>query len=257
MKTTLLATLLLTGCISVQANTIALWTFETSRPASAGPFSPEMGNGSAAGAHASLSTAWSSPTGNGSTSSFSSDHWSLGDYWQFQVTTLGYESLSVSWDQISSSTGPGVFGLYYSTDGSTFIQFGANYSVLANVSPNAWSSSGSPKATSHYVYDLSSVAALNNASTVYFRLVDKSTNSPSGGAVGSSGTDRVDNFLVAGAEIPAMVPDSLPVVFSAGMIWLWLGVSRRFAAQNSSAPLLPMRRGERFHVPDNSLAGRF
>ena len=67
---------------------IATWTFETSIPATAGPFSPEVGNGSALGVHAGA-TVYSSPAGNSSARSFSSTLWAVGDYYQFQVNTTG------------------------------------------------------------------------------------------------------------------------------------------------------------------------
>jgi hypothetical protein len=183
--------------------TIAQWTFESSVPTTSGSYSPEVGSGSASGLHAGTTT-YSSPAGNGSSHSFSANNWAVADYFQFQLRTVGYQNIGVSWDQTSSSTGPGAFGLFYSTDGSTFTQFGANYSVLVNGSPNsAWSSSGSPNLAFHFAYDLSSITALNNAAAVYFRLVDESTLSASGGAVASGGADRVDNFTVVS------VPDSL------------------------------------------------
>ncbi len=50
---------------SAMAGTIADWTFETSIPSTAGPYSPEVGAGSATGSHAAAST-YSSPAGNGS-----------------------------------------------------------------------------------------------------------------------------------------------------------------------------------------------
>jgi hypothetical protein len=43
---------------------------------------------------------------------------------------------------------------------------------------------------------MSSVTALDNASTAYFRLVDASTTSASGATVANAGTDRVDNFTI-------------------------------------------------------------
>ncbi len=84
----------------------------------------------------------------------------------------------------------------YSTDGTTFTTFGSGYSVLANAAPNPlWNATTSSSLYTSTV-DFSSVTALNNDSTVYFRLVDTSTTSANGGVVGTGGTDRVDNFTV-------------------------------------------------------------
>ena len=159
---------------------------------------------SASGHHASSSTAWTSPVGNGSLKSFSANTWTggtSGDYWQFTVSTVGYSSIKLSWDQASSNTGPRDYGLYYSTDGSTFTSIG-DYIVLANASPNPTWSSGTPRPEFSYSEDLSSITVLNNATLVYFRLVDESTISANGGTVATGGTDRVDNFTVSGAVVP-------------------------------------------------------
>ena len=62
--------------------------------------------------------------------SFSSTAWSVGDYYQFQVSTLGDPNVALAWDQTSSTTGPRDFLLQYSTNGTTFTPFGSQYSVL-------------------------------------------------------------------------------------------------------------------------------
>ena len=179
-----------------RATTVATWTFETSQPATAGPFAPEIGAGAASGSHSGAS-AYSSPVGNGSAHSFSSTVWAVGDYYQFSVNTTGLNGITLSWDQTSSNTGPRDFKLAYSTDGSTFIDF-ATYPVLANSSPNPVWNSTTASAIYSLTQDLSSVAALNNRAAVYFRLIDTSTVSANGGTVGTGGTDRVDNFTVSG-----------------------------------------------------------
>jgi len=65
-----------------RAQTIADWTFETTIPSAAGPYSPEVGAGSASGSHALGTTVYSSPAGNGSSHSFSANMWTTGDYFQ-------------------------------------------------------------------------------------------------------------------------------------------------------------------------------
>lgn len=206
----LLAIALLTaGAGSAGAANIATWTFETSLPASAGPFAPELGAGSATGFHAGGST-YSTPAGNGSAHSFSSNTWAVGDYYQFQVSTVGYSGISLSWDQTSSGTGPRDFQLQYSTDGTTFTNIGSAYAVLANASPNpVWNMS-----TYNAVYttslNLSAISALDNAAAIYFRLTDVSTTSANGGSVAAGGTDRVDNVTIMGSPVPE--PSSLALV---------------------------------------------
>jgi hypothetical protein len=133
----------------------------------------------------------------------SANNWGSGDYYQFQTSTIGFSGISVQYDQTGSSTGPRDFTLSYSLDGSSFTQFGSPYAVLQNgLAPNpAW---GAATGSSAYTfsYDLSGVSALNDASSVFFRVTDGSTTSIGGGTVGTAGTDRIDNFTVFVAPIP-------------------------------------------------------
>jgi hypothetical protein len=183
------------------AQTIATWSFESSLPSTSGPIAPEVGSGSASIFHASAST-YSSPAGNGSSHSYSSNGWSVNDYYQFQASSLGDAGLSLTWDQTSSSTGPKDFGLSYSTDGVNFTNV-ENYTVLVNGSPNpAWNGTTTSSLYTNTV-NLSSVAALDNQATVYFRLTDLDTVAENGGAVQAAGTDRVDNVSITAVPEPA------------------------------------------------------
>jgi hypothetical protein len=188
------------------ADTIAQWTFETSLPATAGPFAAEVGSGSALGSHVGAAV-YSTPVGNGSAHSFSSTLWAVGDYYQFQVSTTGFNGVSLSWDQTSSNTGPRDFQLAYSTNGTTFTNFGSIYSVFANAAPNPLWGSATVQPLYNLSFDLSSITALNNQATAFFRLVDASTVAANGGAVGTGGTDRVDNFTVTATAAVAAVPE--------------------------------------------------
>ena len=220
---TLVALVILAVASSASATTIATWTFETSVPTTAGPFSPEVGAGSAIGSHVSSATVYSSPSGNGSFHSFSSTNWGVGDYYQFQVNTTGLENIMFSWDQTSSNTGPRDFQLQYSTNGSSFTNFGAVYSVLANASPNPFWNATTSSSLYSFTRDLSSVTALNNTATVYFRLTMADTTSANGGTVGTLGTDRVDNVSVSGVRVPE--PGSV-VLASLGIVALSLAAMR-------------------------------
>jgi predicted extracellular nuclease len=203
---------------ALAATTIAQWTFESPNTPADAPnvatypnsISPAVGAGNAGGVHATAGTDWTTPVGNGSADSFSSNEWLVGDYYQFTVSTSNYTDILVSWDQASSGTGPRDFKLAYSTDGTNFTDFGSPYTVLANASPNpVWNAT-----TSSALYstsrDLSAVTAVDNQANVYFRLIDISTVSASGGVVGTGGTNRVDNFTVSGD--PIVVVDTAPSV---------------------------------------------
>ncbi|MGD0251070.1 MAG: PEP-CTERM sorting domain-containing protein [Verrucomicrobiota bacterium] len=204
--------------VTAKADILGDWSFETSLPTTAGPFSPEIGSGSASGSHVSAAT-YSNPAGNGSSHSFSANTWAVGDFWEFDVSTISYTGIQISFDQASSNTGPGTFGLFYSVNGGSYTQIGANYTVLANASPNpVWNATTS---SSIYTFtpDLSSTGtALNNATSVSFRLFDESAVSANGGTVGTGGTDRVDNFVVSASPVPE--PSSLALGLIGGFAWL-------------------------------------
>jgi len=187
---------LFAGAFTTTADIIARWTFETSQPlatdsASVGPISSELGSGMAYGVHASANTDWSNPVGNGSMESWSANNWAVGDYFEFQVSTLGYADLTVSWDQTRSSSGVSVFDLSYSLDGSVFTVFTDDYTVAAT----SWSS-GSVSAGSQYSALLAAVDVLEQQPSVYFRLVAQAAPGDPAGAV------RVDNFSVEGVAVP-------------------------------------------------------
>jgi hypothetical protein len=187
---------------------LAKWTFETLTFTAPSPYTnystgrectnilAELGTGTASGFHSGFGVGtFTTVSGNGSSKALTSAGWTNnpGDYYQFTVGTLGYQNISVSFDQISSGTGPGRFYLAYSTDGVTFTQFGSIYNVITVT----WSTT-TPVTTNSYSFDLSSVAAITNQPVVYFRLVDANNTSANGGTVGTGGTDRVDNFAVTG-----------------------------------------------------------
>jgi len=211
------------------AISLADWTFETSQPsipspgaANSGLYAAESGiNASssfASGHHADAATVWSSPVGNGSSRSFSSTRWASGDYYQFTTSTLGYDAITLSWSQTSSSTGPTVFALLYSTDGSTFLSVaGSGVVDGGSISGNSYSVgtsswvSGSKSSHTVISFDLSSTSGVNNDSTLYFRLVTSS--SPQ-----TSGTDRVDDFAVNGALMPIPEPAAWGAISAAGLL---------------------------------------
>src|SRR6266850_3103529 len=215
------------ACGVAEAQVAAQWTFETSFNMIGGTGTSingivadqSMFASTGSMVHASSST-FSSPVGNGSAHSLSANTWSVGDYYQFRTSTFGLNNIMVSYDQVSSSTGPGNFTFAYSTDGTTFTQVGAQYSVLVNATPNTWTS-GTPVSTTTFTYDLSSVLTLNNASAVWFRIIDNSTTSAGGGTVATAGTDRLDNFTVQ------VVPEPTTAALT-GFGLLALALFRRF-----------------------------
>lgn len=202
---------------AANADILANWTYEVSVPVTAGPHVAEAGVNAATsqslGFHSQTSV-YSNPVGNGSAESFSSTAWSVGDYYQFSTSTLGYNTITVSWDQTASNTGPRDFNIQYSTDGTNFNNIGGVLSVQANAAPNPVWSSGSASAI--YGFTAAGPAVLNNQTTVWFRITNANTIAANGGTVASGGTNRVDNFIINGTLVPA--PASVALMGLAGLV---------------------------------------
>ncbi len=179
--------LLLLATPGQAADTLALWTFETTIPLTAGPHAAEVGTGAARGFHADAAAAYSDPVGNGSAESFSSTRWAIGDYYEFRLATIGYQDLVLSWDQSRSGTGPATFDLAYSTNGTDFTVALPRYAVSTGTFV-----SGSVKPEVNISADLGRLAPLNNAVEVWFRLIAAAASTATAGA------SRVDNFSVTG-----------------------------------------------------------
>jgi hypothetical protein len=216
---------------STQAVTFSRWTFEVNTPADLSNskmitnVASNSGNGMASGYHTSDKTDWKTPVGNGSANSLSANNWSVNDYFQFHLSTTGFTNIKVSFDQTSSGTGPELFDFAYSTDGTTFTTFATSYSVSANSS--SWSTSAVNNSDA-FNFDLSGITGINDVPNVFFRIIDASTNSADGGIVTGRGTDRIDNFMVAGTGKPRVsVPSAMPASFDAMILFGFLFISRR------------------------------
>ncbi len=189
---------------NADAGIITQWTFEGSVPATAGPHAAEVGVGSASGVHASTAT-YSNPAGNGTSESFSSNNWAVGDYYQFSTSTIGFEDIVLTFAQTSSGTGPLDFKLAYQVDGGGFIDV-APYIVLPNstTAPGVGNWNSTTEISGYnFSFDLSSITALNGASAVDFRLINTTTaDATPPGTVASTGTNRVDTVTVSGGVVP-------------------------------------------------------
>jgi hypothetical protein len=215
MKRVVLAALLLVVPIQAQAAVLVItkWTFETSPPgdltdsATIVGIAADEGTGTASGVHASALTDWSTPAGNGSANSLSATNWAVGDYFQFSASTTGFEDIVLNWAQTSSGTGPGEFTLAYQSNGGGFTNF-FDYTVLPNQAGapglGAWTT-GTEITGYNYSVDLSAVAGLDNAASVDFRLIMRTTaDAQPPGAVAAGGTGRVDNFTISGTAVSAV-----------------------------------------------------
>lgn len=167
---------------------------------------------SLSGTHALATSVWSSPAGNGSTYSFSSNGWSINDYYQVVVSTSGYTDIGFSFDQTRSSTGPATFSLSMSVDGgANFWVLISNYAViqagLAGSGTTTWNATTSQSA---FTISASALSGASNTGSVIFRISDTSAT----GA--STGTGRIDNIFVTGSAIPA--PGALALLGLAGFV---------------------------------------
>src|SRR5207237_10382293 len=77
---------------------------------------------------------------------------------RFDVSTLGWQNLSVRWDQRATSTGSKYVRLQYTTNGTTFTDFPTGVSVAGTTFESKTN-------------DLSSFPAVNNNPSFGFRLV--------------------------------------------------------------------------------------
>lgn len=157
------------------------------------------GNSSAilSSVHVSASTNFTSPAGNGSQYSFSSNNWAPADYYQVVLSTTDYTGLSVSWDQARSSTGPAAFTLRMSTDGIEFSDLHA-YTVLQSGgggAPGTWSTTSY---NSLYTNTFSLPVAADNQTSLILRFVNTEAAASS-----TSGSNRIDNISVTSIPEPA------------------------------------------------------
>ena len=171
MKTSVILSVFLVAIpfISIKADTLVDWTFETlvstnhivGIGATESSVGADVGSGTASASHASASTTWLLPAGNGSAHSWSANRWAAGDYFQFSVNLNlalnTYSGIMVNYDQNGSSTGPETFYLAYSTDGTTFAKFGSDYGLASGI---VWSRI-TPNQGTQLSFDLSSITALD------------------------------------------------------------------------------------------------
>lgn len=197
-------TLLFSVALAFSANsqtTISQWNFDAAVPADA--MIPSIGSGSfmtIGGVEDNL-TSGVMPGGNPSTGkaysikTFPDQSTASGTAgFQFNVSTVGYSSIAISFDPRSSNTGSKWQQFEYSTDGTTWVVLGNNAGMIANDFANPVS--------------LTLPAAADNKSNFKFRIVSvfapTTTSYAAVGATstyGASGAWRIDNFTVKGSTL--------------------------------------------------------
>ncbi len=192
---------------TASASLLAGWTMPTAVPAAtvgsnysygAADLGDLIAGSMLSGSHLAAATTWSSPSGNGSTYSLSSNNWTIGDYYQVAFSTVGAESIVVSWDQTRSGTGPSMFSANFSIDGGlTWSAAPLAYTViqagLAGNGTTSWNTATNQPVAFLTSFTLDSSA--NNQASVLVRLSTTVTTT-------AAGTNRIDNIMVNGVPAP-------------------------------------------------------
>ena len=197
---------------------LAQWTLETNTPAdllnsTTGPTviaEAGVNLGLLSGSHTSASSDWTTPAGNGSANSYSSNEWALGDYYVASTSTVGYDTLTLTFDATSSNTGPRDFKIQGSTDGINFSDTGFSYSIVANAAPNSWNATTTLPI---HTYTTPLPFSLDNQGSIQLRMVVLTTVSANGGVLALGGTHRIDNVIIMG-DLAIPEPASIALLFS-------------------------------------------
>jgi len=223
MKSGIVSVAVLAIASSASATLVCGWTITTAFPTGAGNVPTGVTYGVGAGdqgaltagssldsVHALAAATYTSPAGNGSQYSFSSNNWSSGDYYQAKFSTLGFtDAITLTWDQARSSTGPAAFEVVFSTDGGTNWNTAlASYTVLQSGgggAPGTWTST-----TYNALYtNTLAIAGIENTAEVLVRF-----RSTVGG--GATGSNRIDNVMVYSGAVPT--PGALALLGIAGLV---------------------------------------
>jgi hypothetical protein len=113
----------------------------------------------------------------------------------FNVSTVGFSNIVVSFATQGTSTGFNSNQFQYSLDGITFVDFGPPYAPLTAFG------------SMPLVFSLSSILGLNNNPNAAFRIVFN-------GATTSTGNNRIDNIVVEGTSSTIPEPTTAVLLLS-------------------------------------------
>ncbi len=217
------ASLITAGAVSMSASAalVAGWSMSTAVPAATTGINytygaADLGDATAGtsltGFHAAAATTWSSPAGNGSTYSLSSNNWAIGDYYQVSLSTTGYaDPITISFDQTRSGTGPATFDVLMSVDGgASFTTVLASYVVvqagLAGTGTTSWNTVTNQAG---FTTTITGLTAAAGQASVIFRIQSTVTTA-------AAGTNRVDNINVYSGAVPT--PGAIALLGVAGVV---------------------------------------
>jgi hypothetical protein len=135
----------------------------------------------------------------------------------FNVSTIGFSSIAVSFAVQGTSTGFSNNQFQYSLDGITFVSFGAPFDPATAF--------GSVP----MVFTLAGIAGLDNNPDAAFRIVFD-------GATSSTGNNRIDNIVVEGAN--ATNPEPVPEPTTALLLLSGLGGLYKLRRKNTQRKIL-------------------
>ncbi len=131
----------------------------------------------------------------------------------FNVGTLGFSNIVVSFATQGTSTGFNSNQFQYSLDGVTFTNFGAPYTPA------------SAFGAVPLVFSLASVAGLNDNPNAAFRILFN-------GASSATGTNRIDNLVVEGTAATTSIPEpTTAILLLSGLSGVYGLRKRRRAAK--------------------------
>jgi hypothetical protein len=167
---------------------MAQWTFDQAPPPSATTPAPSTANVAASASESGVNGIQLQPTGSHSGNAWSGTGWSQtatpGPYYEFDVSTVAYTGISLSFWSSRPNTGPASVSVQYSTDGTNFTPFNI-YPVSTSVTQTA--------------IDLSSVTLLDNNPNSKFRIYGIN-------ATGASGSLRIDDVTFTGCQPATATP---------------------------------------------------
>jgi hypothetical protein len=188
-----LAALLVAGSLHINAQTITLWNFNSivaDATTSTGTTAPALGSGTATLLGGITGSFSSGDASGGSSDPATGDDsgWQTTTYaapstenksrgLQFNVSTLGFDNIVVSFDTRHSNTSSKYQRFQYSTDGVNFV----DSAVFAATAGDTWYNGRTA--------DLSGIAGVNNNPNFAFRIVQEWESTATGAGA--------DNFLAS------------------------------------------------------------